>query len=367
MNWKQQLKNSVHEYHELAVKWDVKDDLLSDVTDAFPLQITPHYLSLIDDKNPDDPLKKIVAPQNAELTNFGVEDTMGEHTDYRVKGLQHRYPETALLIINNFCASYCRFCFRKRIFNPLNLEDERINDIEPAIGYIQAHDEISNVLFSGGDPMVSSTKKINSILTLLSGIDHLDYVRIGTKVLAFLPQRIYEDESLLAGFASFTAKKPLQLISHFDHAHELSTETGTAVRELLKVGVKNYGHVVLLKGINDNTTDLVDLFDKMSKMNIAPYYIFHPMPVTGTEHFQITLKEGIDLIREASKKLSGLSKQFRYILPHYIGKTEVLGYDSAYFYFKQHQSRITRNVGRMFKVSFNEQRSWFNDDEMIFL
>ena len=116
MNWKQQLKNSVHNYNELLELWGSNEFLSDEITRNFPLQVTPHYLSLINGSNRNDPLKKIVFPQNAELMNTGFEDTMGEQEDYKVKGLQHRYPETALLLMNNYCASYCRFCFRKRIF-----------------------------------------------------------------------------------------------------------------------------------------------------------------------------------------------------------------------------------------------------------
>lgn len=365
MNWKQQLKNSIHEYGDLAVKWNLTDKINKEVIKSFPLQITPHYLSLINANDVNDPLKKIVAPQNAELINFGVEDIMGEHEDYKVKGLQHRYPETALLLINNYCASYCRFCFRKRIFNPMNIEDERIKDIEPAIDYIKQHKEITNVLFSGGDPFVSSAKKLGSILDLLTYIEHLKYVRIGTKVPAFLPQRIYEDNELLEVLSNFNKKKPLYIVTHFDHANEISKETATSINVLLERGIESLGHVVLLKDINDDVVTMAELLNKMIQFKISPYYIFHAMPVTGTEHFQLTIKHGIDVIKMASKKLAGLNKHFKYIIPHYIGKTEVIGYDSNYFYFRQHQARKTENVGRFFKIKFEESKTWFEEKEII--
>lgn len=365
MNWKQQLKNSTHEYSELAEKWNLTDKINEEVTKSFPLQITPHYLSLINDADVNDPLKKIVAPQNAELINFGVEDIMGEHEDYKVKGMQHRYPETALLLINNYCASYCRFCFRKRIFNPLNIEDERIKDIEPAIDYIKQHKEITNVLFSGGDPFVSSAKKLDSILNLLADIKHLKYVRIGTKVPAFLPQRIYEDNEFLEVLGNFNKKKPLYIVTHFDHANEISKETARSINVLLDREIESLGHIVLLKGINDNIDAMTDLLNKMIQFKISPYYIFHAMPVIGTEHFQLTIKHGIDVIKTASKKLAGLNKHFKYIIPHYIGKTEVISYDSKFFYFRQHQARKTENVGRFFKIKFDENKTWFEENEII--
>lgn len=365
MNWKDQLKNSIHKYNYLAKKWNLREPVSEEIIKSFPLQITPHYLSLINNNDINDPLKKIVAPQNAELVNFGVEDIMGEHEDYKVKGLQHRYPETALLIINNFCASYCRFCFRKRIFNPLNVEDERITDIIPAIDYIAQHSEITNVLFSGGDPLVGATKKLASILSLLLELKHIKYIRIGTKIPAFLPQRIYEDEELLNVLGNFNKRKPLYIISHFDHANEISKETGIAIERLLDKGIKTFGHIVLLKEINDNQDAIINLLNKMIEYKISPYYIFHPMPVTGTEHFRLTIKQGIDIINSSVKKMAGVNKHFKYILPHYIGKTEMLGYDTNYFYFRQHQARITGNVGRLFKIKFDETKTWFKESEII--
>jgi KamA family protein len=329
------------------------------------MQVTPHYLSLIDDDDPHDPLKKIVTPRNAELVKFGVADIMGEHEDYKVRGLQHRYPETALLLVNNFCAGYCRFCFRKRIFNPLNIEDERISDLMSAIEYVRDHPEICNVLLSGGDPLVSSVKKLASIFRLLEEIPHVKYVRIGTKVPAFLPQRIYEDEELLDLFKNFNKAKPLFVVGHFDHANEISPETGLAVRALQGIGVNTLAHMVLLNNVNDNAGAIKALLDKMNQFKITPYYIFHAMPITGTEHFQVPMQHGIDVIREACRNLSGLSKQFKYIIPHYIGKTELLGYDSNYFYLRQHQARDHENVGRMFKLPFSENRTWFTEDEII--
>lgn len=365
ISWKKQLIDSITTYSELIEKWNISVNTSQEITKLFPLQITPHYLSLIDAADINDPLKKIIVPQNAELINFGVEDIMGEHEDYKVKGLQHRYPETVLLLINNFCASYCRFCFRKRIFNPMNIEDERIKDIQPAIEYIRQHNEITNVLFSGGDPLVSSAKKLGSILDLLAEIKHLKYVRIGTKVPAFLPQRIYEDNELLDILGIFNKKKPLYIMTHFDHANEISKETAKSITVLLDREIKSLGHVVLLKDINDNVEAMTELLNKMIQFKISPYYIFHAMPVTGTEHFQLTIKHGIDVIKTASKKLDGLNKHFRYIIPHYIGKTEALSYDSNYFYFRQQQARKTENVGRFFKIKFDESKTWFEENEII--
>lgn len=365
MNWKEQITNSICDYNELEKKWGLHKTLNKRVVQSFPLQITPHYLSLINNADQDDPLKKIVMPQDEELLNNGFEDIMGEYEDYKVKGLQHRYPETALLLVNNYCASYCRFCFRKRIFNLININDEAINDIGPAIEYINKNVGITNVLLSGGDPLVSSSKKLDLILTRLGEIKHLQYVRIGTKVPAFIPQRIYEDSELINVLVSFSQKKPLYIVAHFDHANEISKETEIAFRLLQENKIESLGNIVLLKGINDNSASLINLFNKMINLKISPYYIYHSMPVNGTGQFQLSIKDGIDVVKSAGTKMAGINKRFKYILPHYIGKTEVIGYDANYFYFRQHQARKVENIGRLFKVKYDENRVWFYENEII--
>ena len=180
-----------------------------------------------------------------------------------------------------------------------------------------------------------------------------------------MPQRIYEDDELIKIFKEINKQKPIYIISHFDHPNEISKETGIAIDKLIENGLEIMGHAVLLKDINCNEKTLTELLNKMIQFKISPYYIFHTMPVIGTEHFQVTLKNGIDTVNAASKHLSGLNKHFKYIIPHYIGKTEFLGYDKQYFYFKQHQARITENVGRLFKVKFDESKTWFEEKEMI--
>ena len=125
------------------------------------------------------------------------------------------------------------------------------------------------------------------------------------------------------------------------------------------------GSIVLLKGVNDDVDSLTDLLDKMIKIKVSPYYIYHAMPLIGTEHFQLPIKKGIDIVAATGKKMPGLNKRFKYIIPHYIGKTEVIGYDHEFFYFRQHQARKTENIGRLFKVRFNEKKTWFDEDEII--
>ncbi len=367
MNWKSQLKDSIKNVNEIAMQYSFSEEFSESASEIYPVQITPHYLNLIDCDNPSDPLKKIILPSIQEMNFEGFEDTMGEQEDYKIQGLQHRYPETALIIVNDFCASYCRYCFRKRLFNPESLDDESIRNVEHALEYIKQHPEINNVLFSGGDPLMASSKKLKKILDILKKIKHVQYVRIGTKIPAFLPQRIIEDNELLDTFYDFNKSKPLFIVSHFDHANEISTETKEAVLKLLERGISVLSHVVLLRNINDDKETLKKLLCKLVENRIIPYYIFQAMPVIGSTHFQVTLEKGIDVFNEAIQSVSGINKKIRFIIPHYVGKVEFIGKGEGYLFMKHHQARDASKIGRLFKIKITEGKTWFNANEIIYL
>ena len=365
MLWKEQLKNSIHTLEDLH-KYGINIKRINkSIINDLPLFITPHYLNLIDIHSNNDPLKKIVIPSNNEFSSNGAEDIMGEQEDYKIQGLQHKYPQTALLIINNSCASYCRYCFRKRLFKPNNIVNESLENIEGALDYIRNRKEINNVLFSGGDPLTTSTKKLDKILSSISTIEHIKYVRIGTKILAYLPQRILEDNELISIFKKFTQKKALFMISHFDHENEISIETVKAIKKLLLVNIPVLSQTVLLKDVNDNVNSLQNLFNSLVSASVMPYYIFQAMPLKSSMHFQIPIVKGIDLINEINTNLSGIQSKIKYIIPHYIGKIEAIGFEKSYIYFKYHRARKSEKTGNLFKIKRDDKKTWFNSDEII--
>lgn len=366
-SWKEQLRNSIRDTSVLESLFTTSEQISKEAVKIYPLQITPHYLGLIDKSNPNDPLKKIVLPTVQEMNFEGFPDTMGEKGDYKIQGLQHRYPQTALIIVNDYCASYCRYCFRKRLFNPENLDDENIRNVEEALEYIKQHKEITNVLFSGGDPLMAATNKLRKILNILGKIDHVQYVRIGTKIPAFLPQRILEDDDLLNVFSEFNKSKPLSIVSHFDHPNEISEETSQSVLKLLGNGLTVFSQIVLLKGVNDTKNVLSHLLSKLIQNRIIPYYVFQAMPVIGSTHFQIPLDEAIDIFNDATRMLSGINKKVRFIIPHYIGKVEFLGKDNDHFYMKHHQARDASKVGRLFKLPKVDNKFWFDANDIVYL
>lgn len=360
MNWKAQIRTATKT--SISPKWSesTQPSEMIAVSTVYPVHITPHYHSLIDKTNPNDPLLRIVAPHPEELSDRGLQDTMGEHLDYIVQGVQHRYPATALLLVSDMCASYCRFCFRKRIFNTQTIEKETIGDLDMAIAYIESHKEITNVLLSGGDPLINSTNRLRRILGKLAKIRHVQAVRIGTKVPAFLPQRILEDEKLLDLFEEFATLKPLFVITHFDHKREISPFAEQSVQMLLKRGVQVLSQTVLLKGVNDNEESLQGLFEAMIRARIEPYYLFHPMPVIGAQHFQVPLAKGWQLVAGAQRKLSGLHKRYRYILPHFVGKLEFLGFDTEHYYLRYQEARDPQLTGKLARVDRVANEYWFD-------
>ena len=362
--WQQQLKDSITSIEDLPLDFKLLNRYDSK---EFPTKVTPHYLSLMDKDNINDPLKKIVFSTQFESNTIGIEDEMGEKEDYRIQGLQHRYSETALLVVNDICASYCRYCFRKRLFSPEYMKNETIDDLEDALIYIKEHKEITNVLLSGGDPLLTSVKRLEKILNLLADIEHIEFIRIGTKMLSFLPQRIIEDIQLRKLFEKIVKKKSLIIISHFDHANEISMETKEAVLLLNKIGINIYSQGVLLKDINNTKKDIKNLLNKLIQTNITPYYLFHALPVLGSTHFQTTIENTVNIMEKVSQELAGISKSVRFILPHYTGKVEILGKDKDSFYFKYHEARKKQNIGKLFKVKRDNEKTWFLKEEIEIL
>jgi len=188
MVWKGILEANVRDLRELERRGLISKDetrRLSAVTEQHPMSVTPYYLSLIDWSDPDDPIRKMAIPSEGELSPLGSYDTSGERENTRLPGLQHKYSRTALVLVTNRCAVYCRHCFRKRLVGLPS--DEVLRRFGDAAEYVARHPEISNVLLSGGDPLVLSTEALALLIEKLSPIAHLNFIRIGTRIPVVLP------------------------------------------------------------------------------------------------------------------------------------------------------------------------------------
>jgi len=333
---------------------------LKRVIQIHPMRVTPYYLSLIDWDNPHDPIRKMVIPSVHELNLQGSYDTSGEAENTKLRGLQHKYRETALVLATNRCATYCRYCFRKRLVGLPNTEV--VEHFNEAANYIRQHQEINNVLISGGDPLVLPTQVIEHFLTTLSDIPHLDFIRFGSKTPVTLPSR-FEDEGLLNLLEEYShSSRRLYVVTQFNHPKEITKHSIKAVDNLIKSGVIVNNQTVLLKGVNDEPATLTELQNRLVGIGVNPYYVFQCRPVKRVKrHFQVPICKGADIVEKAKVKCNGHSKRFRYIMSHKSGKIEILGKIEDEIYFKYHQAKNRKNLGKIFTRKFDDKAGWLDD------
>ena len=251
MKWTEELKENISTAEELRACIPVsKDDNIEDVVYKFPASIPEYYLSLIDADDPHDPIRKMSVPSSGELAEGGTFDTSGESSNTVLKGMQHKYARTVLILSTNKCAMYCRYCFRKRMVG--STESEIADNLDDIFAYIKEHTEITNVLISGGDSFLLENEQIEKYLSALCEIDHLNYIRFGTKTPIVLPKRITEDKELLDILKKYSAKKQIYVHTQFNHPSEITEKSTAAVKCLINAGVMVKNQAVLLKGVNDD-------------------------------------------------------------------------------------------------------------------
>jgi len=327
---------------------------------VIPYQITQFYDDQIRGSGYYEQLRHIVEPSPEELESPGWLDTSGEYDNTVVNGLQHKYPQTALLLVTDKCFSYCRFCFRKRLLG--RSSQETIHDYAMAAEYIREHPEINNVLLSGGDPFVLGTDELRSIVDHLLEIPHVASIRFGTKAMAYYPLR-FRDSQLADLFKriSLSGKTPI-IVTHIDHMGEISEETENRIRELRHLGVQFLNQAVLLKNVNDDPEILAATFKKLYSLGVQPYYLFQARPVEGTSHFQVSLRRGIEIVRDVNARLSGIQKTFRFVCSHYTGKIEILDIDQDdWLHMRYHQNADTEKLGHIFSRPYSEGACWLDD------
>ncbi|MBN1245370.1 KamA family radical SAM protein [Candidatus Bathyarchaeota archaeon] len=358
-----ELENIIGSVEQVAHKLGLSPDeteQLKQVTQIHPMRISPYYLSLINWNDPDDPIRKMAVPSREELNLDGFYDTSGEAENTKMPGLQHKYAETALILSTNRCAVYCRHCFRKRLVGLPT--EEIVKRFEDAAEYIENHTEINNVLVSGGDPLVLSNEVIETFLELLTKINHLSFIRFGSRTPVTLPSR-FSDPELLALFKKYSQMdKRLYVVTQFNHPKEITPQSISAVSKILNAGVLMSNQTVLLKGVNDNPETLATLMDKLVSIGVAPYYVFQCRPVKRVKsHFQVPICEGVRIVEKAKANCNGHSKRFKYAMSHRTGKVEILGIMNGEIYFKYHEAKDRENLGLMFKRRVDEKAGWLDD------
>jgi lysine 2,3-aminomutase len=360
------MKNSICTIEQLKDFVDLspkEEKNLKRIIQKHPMRVTSYYMSLIDWDDPYDPIRKMAIPSVKEFNLQGSYDTSGEAENTKLSGLQHKYQETALILATNRCATYCRYCFRKRLVGLPT--EEIIERFEDAAVYIKQNENINNVLISGGDPLVLDTEVIEKILSILSDFSQLKFIRFGSKTPVTFPSR-FEDDGLLRVLSRYSrSDRRIYVVTQFNHPKEITKQSIKAVDSLIKSGVIINNQTVLLKGVNDNPETLANLQNNLVSIGINPYYVFQCRPVKRVKHhFQVPLCRGIEIVERAKEHCNGHSKRFKYIMSHKTGKIEILGIFNNEIFFKYHQAKDRENLGKIFTRSVDEDAGWVDDFEL---
>ncbi|MBL8813821.1 MAG: KamA family radical SAM protein [Planctomycetaceae bacterium] len=283
-------------------------DVLSDGGTLLPTAVTPYYMSLLDPDNPLQALRKTVVPTTREFvrTPGEADDPLGEDGHSPVPGLVHRYPDRVLLLPLDFCSTYCRYCTRSRVVGHGEIQPN-VQRLEAIFHYLEETTQVRDVLISGGDPLALSDDKLDWILGRLRAIPHIEFVRIGTKMPAVLPQRITPELcNVLRKY------HPLWMSLHFLHPDECTPESKIACARLADTGIPLGSQTVLLKGVNDEVEIMKQLVHKLLLMRVRPYYIYQCDPISGSSHFRTPVSKGLEIIQGLRGHTTG------YAVPTYV-------------------------------------------------
>lgn len=364
MNWQKMMKQSFRSCEQMAdlfafSKEEVQS--LKKIEERYPVCVNPYYFGLIDLDDKDDPIRKMSIPNGVEFSPGGEEDTSGEAENTVIPGMQHKYKQTALILSTNQCAMYCRHCFRKRLVG--GSEAEIANQKDAMVDYVRSHQEITNVLISGGDAFLCSNQLLEDYIRSFCEIDHIDYIRLGTRIPVVLPQRIIEDLELQRILKMYADKKTIFVITQFNHPRELTGEAKKGIRILKECGCIVRNQTVLLHGVNDKPEVLAELMNGLVRIGVVPYYVFQCRPVIGVKNqFQVSLERGAAIMDEAKNLMSGQAKCIRYCLSHPLGKIEIIGKDDReQMVFKFHQAKKEENSGRIFFQKMDKDQAWIEE------
>lgn len=303
------------------LRYKIPENLFN-VEREYPILISEYYLNLINKKNiPDDPIWKQCIPDKRETKDIkSVNDPQCEQRHMPLPKLIHRYKDRALILTTTRCTTQCRFCFRKRHWKQGTVrQDITDRELQNTVKYLKAHPEIKEVLLSGGDPLILSNSKLDSILKAVYSAGTIEVVRIASRVPVTLPHRI--NNSLIKVLSKYDG---IWLVTHFNHPNEVTPESMEVCKKIISSGIPILNQTVLLKGINDNPVTLEELFRKLIKNKIKPHYLFHVDPVKGVKHFATGIEKGLEIMKYFRKNLSSVATpHFAIDLPEGGGKASL--------------------------------------------
>jgi lysine 2,3-aminomutase len=310
-DWRWQLRNRIATLEALEALMALTPEEREGVVLAghkLALAITPYFFNLIDRQNPECPIRRQVVPRVEETVPAPWEsvDPLAED-DYMVApGLVHRYPDRVLFLVTDRCAAYCRYCTRSRVVSGVG--DQHLEtDFTAALDYIRQHAEVRDVLLSGGDPLLFSDERLEHLLAQLRAIPHVEFLRIGSRVPVFLPQRITRE--LCAMLRKF---HPLWMSIHTNHPREATAEVREACGRLADAGIPLGNQSVLLRGVNDDAEVMKALMHKLLMMRVRPYYIYQCDLVKGTHHLRASVRKGIEIVEALRGHTTG------YAVPQFV-------------------------------------------------
>jgi len=306
-DWRWQARHAVTTLEGLERALELTDDERAGVrralAEGLPMSITPYYLGLCDRLDPRCPIRLQCVPRASEARTVpgDLRDPLGEEAHEVAPHLVCRYPDRVLLLVTDRCGVYCRFCTRSRMVGDGG-GARSLQALEPAFEWIRNHPEISDVIVSGGDPVVMATERLRGILERLAAIESVGWVRVATRAPGTLPQRITDElcQALRAHPATW-------VMTHFSHPKELTPEARAALARLVDHGLPVMNQTVLLRGVNDHAGTLEALFRGLVATRARPYYLLQADPVRGTGHLRTPIQRGIEIMERLQGRLSGIA------------------------------------------------------------
>ena len=301
--WQQDLTEGFNNINDICeyLNINLTENKLTNLTTNFPLRVPRGFVDRMKKGDINDPLLRQVLPsQDENISNYGyTADPVGDLDSMAEAGVIHKYHGRVLLITTGSCAINCRYCFRRNFpYNDFQLSTKKH---QKAINYIQQNQDISEVILSGGDPLLLNDKKILHLLEQLEAIPHIKRIRIHSRIPIVLPSRITPE--FCDQLSSI--KKDLIFVMHSNHANELDNKVQVACHLLKKADIHLLNQTVLLKGINDNAEQLCSLSEKLFNFGIMPYYLHLLDKAAGTAHFDISEQQGITLMTQIKSTLPG--------------------------------------------------------------
>ena len=306
MNWGWQLRNALKTQKQFEQSFELSSEEVAGFSEGdtvFQIRSTPYYAALASSKNPMDPVRRILMPTGAELSagRQSMLDPLGEKKNNPAPRVIHRYPDRVLFLVTDTCSVYCRYCTRKHFTG----QDEafvKSADYEKALNYIRSKTGIREVILSGGDPLTLSDSILDRVLTDLRAIEHVEIIRIGSRMPVVCPMRITPELARV-----IQKHHPVYVMTHFNHPREVTAEAADALKLLADHGTPLFNQLVLLNGVNNHPAIIQALSRRLLYLRVKPYYMFQCDPSEGTDHLRTSIEDSLAIQKELWGNISGLA------------------------------------------------------------